>query len=58
MGYRGGWVPNNSDTYFEYTDAIIVKNNKEITQSEVKIGDYLYLMRIKEDALIIYVEDE
>ena len=58
MGYQGGWVPNDSDTYFEYSDAIIVKNNKEIKPSDVEIGDYLYLMRIKEDALIIIVEDE
>ena len=58
MGYQGGWTPNNSDTYFEYSDAIIIKGNEEIEPSEVEIGDYLYLMRVKEDALIIFVEDE
>lgn len=58
MGYQGGWVPNDSDTYFEYSDAVIIKNNKEIKPSEVEIGNYLYLMRIKEDALIIIVEDD
>lgn len=58
MGYRGGWVPNNSDTYFEHTDALIVKNNKAINEEDIEIGDYVYFLRINEDALVIFVEDE
>ena len=58
MGYRGGWVPNDSDTYFEYTDALIVKNDKVLEPEDIKIGDYVYFMRLAEDALVIFVEDE
>jgi hypothetical protein len=58
MGYRGGWVPNDSDTYFEHTDAIIIKNNEAISEEDIQIGDYVYFLRINEDALVIFVEDE
>jgi len=58
MGYRGGWVPNDSDTYFEHTDALIIKNNEAISEEDIEIGDYVYFLRINEDALVIFVEDE
>lgn len=58
MGYLGGWKANNNDTYFEYTDAIIIKDEEAITAEEIKVGDTLYVLRIKEDALTVFVEDE
>lgn len=58
INYRERWVLNNVDTYIEYDDAIIIRNNKEISSEDVDIGEYLYAMRINENALIIFVEDE
>lgn len=56
--YRNKWVLNTTDTYFEHDDAIIINNNEEITAENVEIGQYLYIMRIDEKGLIIFVEDE
>ena len=58
INYRERWVLNNVDTYIEYDDAIIIRNNEEISPEDVDTGEYLYAMRINENALIIFVEDE
>jgi hypothetical protein len=58
INYRERWVLNNVDTYIEYDDAIIIRNNEEISPDDIDTGEYLYAMRINENALIIFVEDE
>ncbi len=55
--YTGRWTANMSNVYIEYTDAIVIKNNQIITPDDIKLGDYVYTMRINEDALVIMVED-
>lgn len=54
--YTGQWSANLANIYIQYTDAIFIKNNRVITVDDVEDGDYIYIMRIKEDALVIFVE--
>lgn len=54
--YTGQWTANTSNIYIKYSDAIIVKNNKVISIDDIVMGDYIYVMRIKENALVIFVE--
>ena len=54
--YTGQWTANLANIYIQYTDAIIIKNNAVKTIDDIKPGDYLYIMRIKEDALVIFIE--
>lgn len=54
--FTGQWTANRSNIFVKYNDAIIIKNDKVITIDDVKSGDYLYIMRIKDQGLVIYVE--
>jgi hypothetical protein len=54
--YTGVWTANRSNIYIQYTDAIFIKNNGVKTIDDVQTGDYIYIMRIKEDALVIFIE--
>lgn len=54
--FNGQWSPNRANIYVKYNDAIIIKNNKVITIDDVKTGDYLYIMRIKDQGMVIFVE--
>jgi hypothetical protein len=54
--YTGIWTANRANIYIQYTDAIFIKNNDVKTIDDVQVGDYLYIMRIKEDALVIFIE--
>lgn len=54
--YTGYWAPNRSNIFVRYTDAIIVRNNRVMTADELQEGDYLYIMRIKDRALVIFVD--
>lgn len=54
--YTGRWTANRANIFIRYTDAIIVKNNRIITIDDVKPGDYMYIMRIKDQGLVIFVE--
>ncbi|MDO4799014.1 MAG: S-layer homology domain-containing protein [Bacillota bacterium] len=54
--YTGRWTATTANIFIKYTDAIIVKNNVPITVSDIRLGDYLYIMRLGSDALVIFVE--
>lgn len=54
--YTGQWTANRSNIYIQYTDAIIIKDDKVKSIDDVEIGDYIYIMRINEDALVIFIE--
>lgn len=54
--YTGQWTANRANIYVRYTDAIIVKNNMVKTIDDIQPGDYLYIMRIKDQALVIFIE--
>lgn len=54
--FTGQWTVNRANIYVKYNDAIIIKNNKVITIDDVKTGDYLYIMRIKDQGMVIFVE--
>jgi hypothetical protein len=54
--YTGQWTANRANIYIQYTDAIFIKNNDVKTINDVQNGDYIYIMRISEDALVIFIE--
>lgn len=54
--YTAQWTSNTANIYVEYTDAIVIKNNKVIDYDDINMGDYIYTMRIGSEALIIFVE--
>ncbi len=54
--YTGRWTANRADIYVRYTDAIIIKNNQVKTVDDIKQGDYLYIMRIKDQGLVIFID--
>lgn len=54
--YTGRWTANGTNIYVKYKDAIIIKNNTVITKDDIEMGDYLYVMRLGAEALVIFVE--
>lgn len=54
--YTGQWTANKANIFIKYTDAIVIKNNRVISVDDIQMGDYIYVMRIKESALVIFVE--
>lgn len=54
--YTGQWTANKANIFVKYTDAIVIKNNAVITVEDIQMGDYIYVMRIKENALVIFVQ--
>jgi hypothetical protein len=54
--YTGQWTANKTNIYVQYTDAIFIQNNQVKSIDDVEIGDYLYIMRIDEDALVIFID--
>lgn len=54
--YTGQWTANKANIFIRYTDAIIIENNTVKTVDDIKPGDYLYIMRIKDGALVIFIE--
>lgn len=59
-GDLGEWTINSVDTYFEYedTETIFIKNDKVASYKDIKPGNQLYLMRLKEKAYIIFIEED
>jgi len=59
-GDLGEWTINSVDTYFEYEDVytIFIKNDKVATYKDVKPGNQLYLMRLKEEAYVVFIEED
>lgn len=53
----GRWNANRGNTSVEYRDTIIIKNEKRIDIDDLKLGDYVYVLRDDEDALVILVEE-
>lgn len=54
--YTGRWTPTKTNIFIKYSDAIIIKNYKAIDITDIRAGDYVYVMRIKSGALVIFVE--
>lgn len=54
--YRAQWKPTGTNIYVKHQDAIIIKNDRVIGKNEIQVGDYVYILRIGTDSLIIYVE--
>lgn len=54
--YTGQWTANRTNIFIRYTDTIVIKNNSLRTVDDIKPGDYLYIMRIKDNALVIFIE--
>ncbi|MBN2899961.1 MAG: S-layer homology domain-containing protein [Clostridia bacterium] len=59
-GDLGEWTVNTVDTYFEYEEVytIFIKNDHEATYKDVKPGNQLYIMRIKEQAYVVFIEED
>ena len=55
--YTGQWTANKANIFIKYTDAIVVKNNAVISVDDIQMGDYIYTMRVKEGALVIFVQN-
>jgi hypothetical protein len=53
----GRWNANRGNSSVEWRDAIFMKNGKRIEKEDVIMGDYLYVLRDDEDALVIFVEE-
>jgi len=53
----GRWNANKADSAVEYRDAIIIKNGQRIEREDLLAGDYVYVVRDDEDALVIFVEE-
>ncbi len=53
----GRWNANRGNSSVEWRDAIIIKNDKRISREDLKEGDYVYVLRDDEDALVIFVEE-
>lgn len=54
--YTGQWTANKANIFIKYTDAIVIKNNRVISVDDIQMGDYVYVMRVKEGALVIFVQ--
>jgi hypothetical protein len=59
-GDLGEWTVNSVDTYFEYEDVytIFVKNDEMASYKDVQPGNQLYIMRIKENAYVVFIEED
>lgn len=59
-GDLGEWTVNTVDTYFEYEDVftIFVKNDKKATYKDIQPGNQLYIMRLKEQAYVVFIEED
>jgi len=53
----GRWNANRGNSSVEWRDAIIIKNDKRISREDLKEGDYVYVLRDDEDALVVFVEE-
>lgn len=54
--YTGQWTANRTNIFIRYTDTIVIKNNTLKTVDDIRPGDYIYIMRIKDNALVIFIE--
>lgn len=54
--YTARWTATGTNIFVKHRDAIIIKNNRPVGVDQIKVGDYIYIMRIKGDALVIFAE--
>lgn len=52
----GRWNANRANSSVEYRDTIFVKNGERIEREDLNLGDYIYVLRDDEDALVVIVE--
>lgn len=59
-GDLGEWTVNSVDTYFEYEEVytIFVKNDEMASYKDVKPGNQLYIMRLEEEAYVVFIEED
>lgn len=59
-GTLGEWTVNSVDTYFEFdeNDTIFIKNDRSASRDDIETGDNLYILRLKEKAYIVFIEEE
>lgn len=54
--YNNRWVATGTNLFVKHADAIIMKNHTVITADDIRVGDYIYVLRLGSDSLVIYVE--
>lgn len=52
------WRNNSVDTYVEYPNAMVIKENNVIDIDDLEIGDSISVLRSNEKALVIFVDEE
>lgn len=52
------WRTNNVDVYAFYKEALIIKEGKVIDSTGIKTGDSVYILKNKEQGLIVFVESK
>ncbi len=52
------WKSNSVDTYVEYPNAIVIKDNEVIDIDDLEVGDSISVLRNDEKALVIFVDTE
>jgi hypothetical protein len=52
------WRNNSVDTYVEYPNAMVIKENDVIDIDDLEIGDSISVLRSNEKALVIFVDEE
>ncbi len=54
--YYRHWKNSINNLYMELNSAVIMKNGKKITYSDLKEGDYIHAIRYDDEAFIVYVQ--
>lgn len=54
--YTGRWTATGTNIFVKYSDAIVIKNHRVIDVDDINLGDYVYILRIGTDSLVIFVE--
>lgn len=57
FNHQGTWKQNDSKVYFDLQNALIIKNDKEITFDELRLEDRISVIRSDDDALVVRVEN-
>jgi hypothetical protein len=52
----GLWNNTSAMSAIEYTNALVIKNDKAIKATDINPGDYIYTVRDSEDSLVIIVQ--
>ncbi len=49
------WNTNQVDTYVKYVDTLVMKDDKAVAITDIKVGDDIYVLRKDETAMVIFV---